>query len=70
MKRLLLCLLLCGCETTETFDASGKVTSRTRKPSPQTWTAIDGAVKVFGQAAVEGWLNQMADQQRWEKGQK
>lgn len=70
MKKLLLCLLLTGCTTTETFDANGKRTSRTSSPSPETWTTIGNAVATFGATAVTQWTKQIADQQAWEKGQK
>lgn len=71
MKYLLaLCILTCACTTTETFGPDGKRTSRTSAPSPQTWTTISNAVAIFGSNAVVAWSKQMADQQRWEKGEK
>lgn len=73
MKRFLhlsLCLLFAACNTTETFDSKGRVTSRTKSPSPETWTVTGEAVSTFGAVAVSSWAQQMANQQRWEKGEK
>lgn len=70
MKRLLLCLLLAGCTSTETFGPDGKRTSRTSTPSPELWTNISGAVATFGAQSVAAWAKQISDQQKWERGEK
>lgn len=66
----LLAVLFAACTTTETFDEKGRVTSRTKSPSPETWTAVSDAVAAFGSVAVGAWVDQIANQQRWEKGLK
>ena len=75
MKKILIlgiciCILSVGCETFETFDVNGKRTSRTSKPSAETWTTISNAVASAGVAAVKSWADQIAQQQKWERGEK
>lgn len=73
MKPLLLAICLAaltGCTTVDTFGPDGKVLTRTRKPSPETWTVISNAVSMAGASAVKAWADQMSDQQRWERGDK
>ena len=65
-----LTLVLTSCVTTETFDDKGRVTSRTKTPSPETWTVISNAVATAGATAVNSWTQQIAQQQSWERGEK